>query len=125
MLVGRHRFCGSGRQAEEFKCIIIKYRPFGYLPAMKDFVIGTFLPYAGQEYARLRNFDEGPGHVHVSTLSPWIRHRLLLESEVVSTVLKRHRFKAAEVYPRGILAHLLEGLARTSSWCLAPLSIRS
>ena len=59
----------------------------------------TFVPYAGQEYARLRNFDEGPGrHVHVSTLSPWIRHRLLLESEVVSAVLKRHRFKAAEKF---------------------------
>ena len=28
----------------------------------------TFLPYAGREYARFRNFDDGPGrHVHVST----------------------------------------------------------
>ena len=59
----------------------------------------AFLPYAGQEYARLRNFDEGPGrHVHVSTLSPWIRHRLLIESEVVSAVLKQHKFQAAEKF---------------------------
>ena len=59
----------------------------------------TFLPYAGREYARLRNFDDGPGrHAHVSTLSPWIRHRLLPESEVVSAVLKRHRFQAAEKF---------------------------
>ena len=59
----------------------------------------TFLPYAGWEYARLRNFDDGPGlHVHVSTLSPWIRHRLLLDSEVVNAVLKRHRFQAAEKF---------------------------
>ena len=59
----------------------------------------TFLPYAGRVYARLRNFDDGPGcHVHVSTLSPWIRHRLLPESQVVSAVLKRHSFQAAEKF---------------------------
>ena len=59
----------------------------------------TFLPHAGRDYARLRNFDNGPGrHVHVSTLSPWIRHRLLPESEVFSAVLKRHSFQAAEKF---------------------------
>tara|TARA_B100000676_G_scaffold241435_1_gene242624 strand:- start:1869 stop:3122 length:1254 start_codon:yes stop_codon:yes gene_type:complete len=59
----------------------------------------TFLPYAGREYARFRNFDDGPGrHVHVSTLSPWIRHRLLPETEVVSAVLKRHNFPDTEKF---------------------------
>ena len=59
----------------------------------------AFLPHAGREYARLRNFDDGPSrHIHVSTLSPWIRHRLLLESEVVDAVLKQHSFQSAEKF---------------------------
>jgi len=59
----------------------------------------AFLPHAGREYARLRNFDDGPSrHAHVSTLSPWIRHRQLLESEVVDAVLKQHSFQSAEKF---------------------------
>lgn len=56
----------------------------------------SFVPKAGATYAKLRNYDLGPGaHDHVSTLSPWIRHRLILEQEVVSAVLARHSFTAA------------------------------
>ncbi len=58
-----------------------------------------FLPFAGRSYAKLRNYDLGPGeHRHVSTLSPWIRHRIILEDEVVSAVLERHSFSAAEKF---------------------------
>jgi len=50
-----------------------------------------FAPHAGGEYARLRNYDLGPErHVHVSQLSPYLRHRLVTEEEVLQTVLNRH-----------------------------------
>ena len=59
----------------------------------------NFLPHAGRAYARLRNYDLGSGnHRHVSALSPWIRHRLILEEEVVSAVLARHSFSSAEKF---------------------------
>jgi deoxyribodipyrimidine photo-lyase len=59
----------------------------------------AFAPKAGAAYAKLRNYDLGPGaHDHVSTLSPWIRHRLVLEEEVVSAVLARHSFTAASKF---------------------------
>ncbi len=59
----------------------------------------AFLPGAGRAYARERNFDRGPGaHTAVSTLSPWIRHRLLLEQEVIAAVLKHHSLSAAEKF---------------------------
>ena len=61
--------------------------------------LDRFVPHAGRAYAGLRNYDRGPGqHRDVSTLSPWIRHRLILEQEVVSAVLARHGFAAAEKY---------------------------
>jgi deoxyribodipyrimidine photo-lyase len=48
-----------------------------------------FLPRAGRDYASLRNLDL-PGHPHVSTLSPWLRHRLVTEAEVIDSVLRTH-----------------------------------
>ena len=58
-----------------------------------------FLPQAGADYARLRNHDLGAGqHRHVSTLSPWIRHRLLTEAEVLQSVLARHSAQAADKF---------------------------
>ena len=59
----------------------------------------AFLPRAGQHYKRERNADPGPRcRDGVSQLSPWLRHRLLLESEVVEAVLDRHGFRAAEKF---------------------------
>lgn len=61
--------------------------------------LARFLPHAGADYARMRNHDLGAGHhIHVSTLSPYIRHRLLTESEVLQSVLRRHSASAAEKY---------------------------
>jgi deoxyribodipyrimidine photo-lyase len=58
-----------------------------------------FIPRAGAEYARMRNHDLGPGqHSHVSTLSPWIRHRILTEAEVLEAVMARHSLNAAEKF---------------------------
>ncbi|MEM7193398.1 MAG: FAD-binding domain-containing protein [Pseudomonadota bacterium] len=43
---------------------------------------------AGPTYAARRNFDFGQNkHYHVSGLSPWIRHRLISEPEVIEAVL--------------------------------------
>ncbi|MFD1508986.1 FAD-binding domain-containing protein [Lacimonas salitolerans] len=58
-----------------------------------------FLPRAGADYAKLRNFDHGAGrHDNVSSLSPYIRHRLLTEAEVLQAVLGRHSPRAAEKF---------------------------
>lgn len=61
--------------------------------------LARFVPHAGAEYARLRNYDLGPGrHAHVSTLSPYLRHRLITEAEVLEAVLARHSVRAAEKF---------------------------
>ena len=49
----------------------------------------AFLPRAGRDYASLRNLDL-PGHPHVSALSPWLRHRLVTEAEVIDATLRAH-----------------------------------
>jgi deoxyribodipyrimidine photo-lyase len=51
--------------------------------------LDAFLPRAGTAYAARRNEDL-PGHPHVSTLSPWIRHRLVTEAEVLAAASARH-----------------------------------
>jgi len=61
--------------------------------------LAAFLPHAGRDYAALRNLDL-PGHPHVSTLSPWLRHRLLTEAEVIRATLEAH--------PRGAEKFLAE-----------------
>jgi deoxyribodipyrimidine photo-lyase len=75
--------------------------PTGF-PATRDEALARlerFLPHAGKAYATRRNEDHGPGrHEHVSTLSPYIRHRLVTEGEVVAAVLRRHSFPASEKF---------------------------
>jgi deoxyribodipyrimidine photo-lyase len=59
----------------------------------------SFVPHAGRAYAAKRNFDYGAGHhASVSVLSPYIRHRLITESEVVAAVLQAHSAAAAEKF---------------------------
>ena len=55
----------------------------------------SFVPNAGRTYAARRNYDENEG---VSTLSPYIRHRLLTEEEVLRATLARHSASAAEKF---------------------------
>lgn len=63
-----------------------------------------FLPMAGRAYAQKRNFDFGPAkHMAVSTLSPWIRHRCILEEDVLREVLASHDIKSAEKYIQEVL----------------------
>lgn len=51
--------------------------------------LGEFLPRAGSDYSALRNLDL-PGHPHVSALSPWLRHRMVTEAEVIKAVRCAH-----------------------------------
>lgn len=61
--------------------------------------IERFLPSAGPDYARRRNFDFGPGNRgNVSMLSPYVRHRLVLESEILRATLARHSRSAADKF---------------------------
>ncbi|NQX03251.1 DNA photolyase [Rathayibacter sp. VKM Ac-2856] len=63
------------------------------LEALEDFVAR-----AGGTYARDRNHDLGPSRSNVSGLSPYVRHRLVTEREVVTAVLERHTLSAAEKF---------------------------
>ena len=50
-----------------------------------------FIPRAGRAYQTTRNLDYGIGrHSNVSNLSPYIRHRLITEEEVLAAVLATH-----------------------------------
>lgn len=58
-----------------------------------------FVGRAGRSYAKFRNFDLGSNdHAYVSRLSPYIRHRLLLEQEILRTALERHGPTAADKF---------------------------
>ena len=59
--------------------------------------LDLFAERAGDMYDRCRNYDLGPEQrANVSALSPWVRHRLITETEVLHSVLERHTFEAAE-----------------------------
>ncbi|MDE2482548.1 MAG: hypothetical protein KGN02_10200, partial [bacterium] len=61
--------------------------------------LDAFLPRAGRAYARERNADRGPNdRTNVSTLSPWIRRRLITEEEAIAAVLARHGYANAEKF---------------------------
>jgi deoxyribodipyrimidine photo-lyase len=59
----------------------------------------AFLPHAGRQYEARRNHDLGPAdRGNVSMLSPFIRHRLITEQEVLAAVVKTHTTAAAEKF---------------------------
>lgn len=61
--------------------------------------LAAFLPHAGADYAQLRNLDRGPDdRSNVSALSPWIRHRILTEEEVIAAVLRHHGLAQADKF---------------------------
>ena len=99
--------------------------PAAPLPVVPTRVAGLerladFVPRAGRAYASGRGEDRGPGaRQAVSGLSPWLRHRLVTESEVLQAVLARHTPVAAakfieEVCWRGYFKGHLE--TRPSIW---------
>lgn len=61
--------------------------------------LAAFVPKAGKEYTRWRNYDLGPDrHEHVSQLSPYIRSRAVTEPELIRAVLTQHSPYAAEKF---------------------------
>ena len=59
-------------------------------------LLADFLPRAGRDYQNNRNLDQGrDGHSFVSRLSPYVRHRILSEEELISNVLASHSRSAA------------------------------
>jgi deoxyribodipyrimidine photo-lyase len=63
-----------------------------------------FIPRAGAAYAQARNFDLGPlDRSNVSALSPIIRHRLVLEEEVLRETLAVHSLEAAEKFVQEVI----------------------
>ena len=59
----------------------------------------AFVPRAGRAYAARRNLVlPETGHRNVSGLSPYLRHRLVTEREVLTAVLGRHSLQAAEKF---------------------------
>ena len=59
----------------------------------------AFVPHAGRHYQARRNHDLGPeNRGNVSMLSPYIRHRLITEHEVLASVLQQHSREAAEKF---------------------------
>jgi deoxyribodipyrimidine photo-lyase len=61
--------------------------------------LDAFAVRSGRTYASTRNYDLGPERrENVSTLSPYLRTRALLEEEVLRAVLARHSPSAAEKF---------------------------
>jgi deoxyribodipyrimidine photo-lyase len=64
----------------------------------------AFIPAMGRHYAEFRNYDLGAGnHKAVSSLSPYIRRRLVAEAEVVGAALRAHGSEAAEKFVQEVL----------------------
>lgn len=61
--------------------------------------LSAFAPAMGRHYATKRNYDFGPqDRSNVSGLSPHVRHRLVLERELVEAALHAHGADAAEKF---------------------------
>ena len=66
--------------------------------------LAQFVPDAGRRYDSGRNTDAGPDHPGaVSRLSPYLRHRLITEREVIAQVLARHDLDAAGKFVQEVL----------------------
>ena len=66
--------------------------------------LAEFAPAAGRLYAAGRNTDPGPDRPGaVSRLSPYLRHRVITEQDVVAHVLARHSLDAAESFIQEVL----------------------
>ena len=67
-------------------------------------VLTDFTPRMGRRYANGRNTDRGPGaHRDVSTLSPYLRRRLVTERETVAAALDAHGPEAAEKFVQEVI----------------------
>ncbi len=66
--------------------------------------IAAFVPRSARTYADQRNYDRGPeNRENVSVLSPYVRHRLVGEEEVVRAVAERFSLGSAEKFVQEVL----------------------
>lgn len=66
--------------------------------------LAAFTPRMGRRYANGRNTDHGPGaHKAVSVLSPYVRRRLVLESDVVAAAIAAHGPEDAEKFVQEVI----------------------
>jgi len=75
--------------------------PISFTPTRADGLkrLDQFAARTGRHYAQMRNYDFGAERrSNVSALSPWLRHRLITEAEVLQSVLARHSVKASEKF---------------------------
>ncbi len=80
--------------------------PTGFIATRTEALarLARFAPRAGKAYASGRNYDSGPDTGSaVSHVSPYLRHRMITEKEIVTQVLARHSFGAAEKYIQEVL----------------------
>ncbi|MDB9874761.1 DNA photolyase-like protein [Amylibacter sp.] len=97
-----------GKHHDKFHEAFIPTREAG-LKRLKEFA-----PFAGETYSNKRNFDFSFTKKNsVSALSPWIKHRLITEEEVLIEILKYHSPHSAmkfiqEVFWRGYFKGWLE-----------------
>lgn len=74
----------------------IKWHPSRSAGLMR---LSKFLPYTAQQYSQNRNFDLGSSdRSNISALSPWIKYRLVEETEILREVGKAHSFSSAEKF---------------------------
>ena len=61
--------------------------------------LANFAPHAGANYSQKRNFDLGAGaHSHVSTLSPYLRMKVIDEGDVSRAVLDQMDARDADKF---------------------------
>ena len=69
-----------------------------------EILMAAFIPRMGRRYANGRNTDHGAGaHKAVSVLSPYIRRRLVLESDAVAAALAAHGAEDAEKFVQEVI----------------------
>jgi deoxyribodipyrimidine photo-lyase len=69
-----------------------------------DAQLQQFIPKMGRAYTNGRNYDRGAGqHRDVSMLSPYIRHRLVLEQDVIAKALSAHGPEGAEKFVQEVI----------------------
>jgi deoxyribodipyrimidine photo-lyase len=72
--------------------------------AAGETLLDGFAPRMGRRYANGRNNDQGPGrHAAVSGLSPYVRRRLVLESDIVAAAVGAHGPQDAEKFVQEVI----------------------
>ncbi|MEH6523405.1 hypothetical protein [Sulfitobacter sp.] len=62
------------------------------------------IPHTGVHYADQRNYDYGPtNRSSVSSLSPWIKHRLITQEEVLTQTLAHHSLSASMKFVQEVI----------------------